>query len=101
MSGIGGWSLGYQSAGPELLRICVSVNDIVLPGRCRRTPLSGPPRASESGLSAGGAPTAPSKPYAQAGRPVAISCCGGSALIVGAISRASTQAHFQFLIKTP
>src|SRR2546422_6399802 len=32
MSGIGGWSPGYQSAGPAPSRICAAVNDELLPG---------------------------------------------------------------------
>ncbi len=34
ISGISGWSLGYQSAWPNGLLICASVKPEVLPGRC-------------------------------------------------------------------
>src|SRR5580765_652933 len=75
MSGMVGWSPGYQSAGPNASRICVIVKAPELPGRRFSAPSSGagaaaggpPARAPGAGAGGGVAGAGPAKPYAQGG----------------------------------
>src|ERR1700730_8479673 len=97
MLGIGGWSPGYQAAGPKSSRICAWVKARLLPERCISVGSSGDGAAAGSGVAPG--PGGAVKPYAHDGGALAaFSWCGGVAAIAAARRTANIEAHMQFLI---
>src|SRR2546422_5895785 len=75
MSGIGGWSPGYQSAGPAPSRICAAVNDELLPGSlCIVGSGAGGVAGAAGAAGAAVAPGGGAKPYAHGGG-TRVDCC--------------------------
>src|SRR5215469_1102572 len=99
MSGIVGWSSGYQSAGPYRLAICARVNVTFVPGKVCCTVVSscgGAAGGAGGGIGFGGGPA---KPYAQGGG--ASAACTAVAIPATAPNVKAVAAKNSFLIVSP
>src|SRR2546422_11388287 len=101
MSGIGGWSPGYQSAGPAPSRICAAVNDELLPASlCIVGSGAGGVAGAAGAVGAAVAPGGGAKPDAHGGGTRVGCCWAGRNPAPRTISQKGGKAETNFFIQT-